>query len=103
RLRHKPPEGGASREHTHPLRFAEVPPMELASDDERLAAAAAGFAMLLRESAHRGSLTWRDVLGLAESAVGEDPHGYRRGFLDLIRRAAALAAAGFGESLPWRP
>ncbi|WP_205678826.1 vWA domain-containing protein [Aquisphaera insulae] len=65
-------------------------PAESASRDLRFAAAVAGFGMLLRDSPHKGNLTWSRVVDLATPAVGEDPGGYRREFLELVTKAAAL-------------
>ena len=56
------------------------------------ASAVAGFGMLLRKSEHRGSLTVDRVRSLAQDGLGEDPHGYRRGLLELIDAYAALSA-----------
>jgi secreted protein with Ig-like and vWFA domain len=66
-------------------------PLEQAGDDFRFSAAAAGFAMLLRNSAHRGDLTYERVLRLAESALGPDTGGYRAELVDLVRRAQQLS------------
>jgi len=43
--------------------------------------------MVLRRSAHRGSATFDAALELAQEGLGKDEAGYRREFLDLIRRA----------------
>ena len=62
-----------------------------ASDDFKFAAAVAGFGMLLRDSPHKGSLTYDAVLELASSAASRDPQGYRREFLTLVRKAQMLS------------
>ena len=62
-----------------------------ASDDFKFACAVAGFGMLLRESPHKGSLTYDAVLELASSAASRDPHGYVREFLSLVREAQMLS------------
>ncbi|QEH32746.1 hypothetical protein OJF2_12250 [Aquisphaera giovannonii] len=66
-------------------------PAESASRDLRFAAAVAGFGMLLRDSPHKGDMTFARVEDLAAPAVGDDPGGYRGEFLDLVRSARALA------------
>jgi len=43
--------------------------------------------MLLRESPHKGSLTYDAVLELASPAAGRDAQGYGREFLALVRKA----------------
>jgi len=62
-----------------------------ASDDFKFACAVAGFGMLLRESPHKGSLTYDAVLELASSAASRDAHGYGREFLTLVRKAQMLS------------
>lgn len=60
------------------------------SVDFQFAAAVAGFGMLLRESEHRGTLAVDEVLSLARAGLGDDPYGYRRGFLDMVRAYCCL-------------
>ena len=62
-----------------------------ASDDLKFAAAVAGFGMLLRDSADKGSLTYAGVLEIAESTLANDPSGYRREFVAAVRQAHALS------------
>jgi Ca-activated chloride channel family protein len=65
----------------------------MGSDDFKFASAVAGFGMLLRDSPHKGSLTYPAVLELATaSAEAEaDASGYRREFLELVRKAQSLS------------
>jgi Ca-activated chloride channel homolog len=58
-----------------------------ASGDFKFAASVASFGMVLRRSAHRGSATLDAALELAQEGLGSDQAGYRREFLNLIRRA----------------
>ena len=46
--------------------------------------------MLLRDSQYKGNLTYAAVLELAQGGLGNDEHGYRAEFLEMVRRAAAL-------------
>lgn len=62
-----------------------------AATDVQFAAAVASFGMLLRDSPHRGNATYSAVVEIAESALIADPHGYRAEFLQMVRRAKALA------------
>ena len=62
-----------------------------ASDDFKFACAVAGFGMLLRESPHKGCMTYDAVLELASSAASRDEQGYRREFLTLVRKAQKLS------------
>lgn len=61
-----------------------------ADSDYRFAAAVASFGLMLRGSNYRGSLTWDDVLEMAETAQGDDQHGFRREFCELVRTAKLL-------------
>jgi Ca-activated chloride channel family protein len=62
-----------------------------ASDDLKFAAAVAGFGMLLRDSPHRGTLTYAGILEIAQPASARDPGGYRGEFLAGVQRARELA------------
>lgn len=86
KLRYKSPEGGPSRELAHPVRNG----MRAPSADLSFTMAVAGFGMLLRDSEHRGRLSWEDVERLAEAGRGRDAEGYRAEFVQLVRLAAKL-------------
>lgn len=60
-----------------------------ASSDFRFAAAVTEFAMLLKNSAHRGQATYESILELKDSARN-DPKGYRTEFFELVRQARGL-------------
>lgn len=93
RVRYQPPNGGASRELKHAVRYAHaVPTFERSSDDFRFAAAVAGFGQLLRGGRHTQQLGMRQVLAIAKASRGQDPEGYRRDFVALVQKAAALKA-----------
>jgi len=63
-----------------------------ASGDLKFATSVAGFGMLLRESPYKGTLTYAGVLELAQPTLADDPSGYRREFVDLVRKAQAATA-----------
>ncbi len=90
KLRYKPPTGDTSKLLKRGVvdegyGYAE------ASDDLKFASAVAGFGMLLRGSPHKGTLTYAAVLELGSASEGKDPSGYRREFLDLVRKAKSLS------------
>ena len=89
KLRYKAPEGQSSWMLQFPVTDTGAG-AEAASDDYRFAAAVAAFGMLLRDSPHKGSATFDDVLDLAQGAIGRDEGGYRVQFLDLVRKAREL-------------
>jgi Ca-activated chloride channel family protein len=90
RLRYKDPQGSASRllESAVTDRAGGV-----ASEDMRFASAVAAFALLLRDSEHRGRASFDQVLALARGARGEDEEGYRGEFIDLVETARSLQGA----------
>jgi Ca-activated chloride channel family protein len=62
-----------------------------ASPEQRFAAAVAAFGLVLRKSSYRGEAGFELARGLAESAAGPDPNGYRAEFIGLVRRTEGLA------------
>ena len=60
------------------------------SNNFRFSAAVAGFGMLLRDSEHKGNITWDKVTLLAKLARGEDELGYRGEFIRLVNSAKLL-------------
>ena len=92
KLRYKQPTGDVSAK----LEFALTDAgrrFEQASADFKFAAAVAEFAMILRDSPHKGAATLGDVLAWAAAATahsGADVGGHRGEFLDLVRKAQVL-------------
>jgi len=89
KVRYKEPDGNRSRLIERPVLDRLEPP----STDFRFASAVAGFGMLLRQSEHRGSMATERVLALARAGLGDDPDGYRRGFLEMVHAYRSLTAA----------
>jgi Ca-activated chloride channel homolog len=90
KLRYKQPEGDASTKVEYPL-VDEGKDYARASGDFKFAAAVAGFGMILRDSPHKGTLTFDAVLELAQEGIGEDRGGYRAEFIELVRKAKQIA------------
>ncbi|MBL8965570.1 MAG: VWA domain-containing protein, partial [Spirochaetaceae bacterium] len=61
-----------------------------ASGDFRLAAAAAGYGLILRRSAYKGLADWPLVLGLAKEAAAAAPSDRRAEFVGLVEKASKL-------------
>ena len=73
-------------EQAHPLRLEVIDqgtPFEQASENLRFAASVTGMAMLMRDSPHRGSLSYDQVVTWAQQARQYDPHGWRQEFVQL--------------------
>jgi Ca-activated chloride channel family protein len=64
-----------------------------ASADFKFAAAVASFGMLLRDSEYKGDFSYDAVLEIAREGLGADEQGYRKAFLEMVRKAKELAAA----------
>jgi Ca-activated chloride channel homolog len=90
RLRYKEPTGSKSRLLSTPV----VDRGERSADDLRFASAVAAFAMVLRNSEHKGNASYDLVLALARESRGEDPEGYRGEFISMVERARSLSAGG---------
>ncbi len=87
RLRYKEPGEDASR-------LIELPIARDAGDagsDQSFAAAIAGFGQLLRGGVYTGGWSYADAIALAEAHTGDDPFGYRREAVTLMRLAESLA------------
>jgi secreted protein with Ig-like and vWFA domain len=89
KMRYKAPDGDASKKLEWPVKddgksFGE------ATGEMQFAAAVAGFGMLLRDSQYKGNLTYAADLELAQGGIGRDEHGYRKEFLEMVRKAKEL-------------
>jgi len=89
KVRHKEPDSTTSRLHQFPVSDSGET-LGSASGDFKFAAAVAAFGMLLRDSPHKGDVTFDGVLELARSGKGSDSWGYRGEFLDLVRKAKEM-------------
>ena len=90
KLRYKDPDADASQLLSFTIKDDDVP-FEQASEDLKFAASVAGFGMILRQSEHKGTATLDGVLEIAEEGLGDDRYGYRREFIELVRKAKALS------------
>jgi Ca-activated chloride channel family protein len=96
RLRYKDPKGSTSQL----LETAVNDRTSAASEDLRFASAVAEFAMLLRDSEHKGEASWEQTLSLARGARGDDEQGYRGEFIGLVETARSLAEQGVSATGP---
>jgi Ca-activated chloride channel family protein len=89
KLRYKQPDGDTSTKIEFPIANSDQN-LEDASADYHFAAAVAEFGMILRGSPYKGAANYTSVLQLAQAGLGEDPHGYRKAFIELVHKAALL-------------
>ncbi len=90
KLRYKRPDADTSRLIERPLRRADIAPAP--SERLKFAAAVAAFADALRGGTHLGAMNFPAIVRLASESRGDDPYGYRAGFIELAETARALAA-----------
>jgi Ca-activated chloride channel family protein len=89
KIRYKRADGDTSRRLEYGV-VDEGRSFAQASDDLKFASAVAGFGMLLRDSADKGSLAYPGILEIAESTLSKDSSGYRQEFVAAVRQAQAL-------------
>ncbi|WP_423331260.1 YfbK domain-containing protein [Rhizobium wenxiniae] len=91
KLRYKQPDGDTSRLITTAVTQANaVSDFNAAPQDVRFATAVAAFGQKLRGAGALEAYSYGSILDIARNARGEDPFGYRSGFLDLVRLAETL-------------
>jgi Ca-activated chloride channel family protein len=90
RLRYKKPDADTSQLLEYPIAKGSVATLERLSPDFRFAASVAAFGQLLRGGKYVGNYGYGDVERLARGALDEDPEGYRREFLSLVKLAGSL-------------
>lgn len=91
KLRYKNPKGSKSQLIEQPLEDRSVRIVNT-TDNFRFAAAVAGFGMLLRDSVHKGDLTYDAVARLAQDAKGKDLEGYRQEFIRMVESCNLMAS-----------
>jgi Ca-activated chloride channel family protein len=89
KVRYKQPDGDVSTKLEFPLTDTSTK-WEQSSRDFRWAAAVAGFGMMLRESPHKGALSWSLVEELAAEGRAEQQSAERAEFVSLVEKARAL-------------
>lgn len=90
KLRYKQPDGHKSQLIVAPVKNTPVQ-FEQATSDFRFASAVAAFGMLLRKSEHLPNANYASILEIANATRGEDRHGYRGEFIQMVTTAGRLA------------
>lgn len=84
KFRYKPASGNQSSllvERAVPAVCTAIP-----SENFHFAAAVAESGLLLRNSTHKGSANWDQVLARAQKGMGTDANGYRQEFISLVQK-----------------
>ncbi|HEY7640966.1 MAG TPA: VWA domain-containing protein [Steroidobacteraceae bacterium] len=90
KLRYKKPQSDTSELLEYPVAKGSVATLEKLSPDFRFAASVAAFGQLLRGGKYVGNFGYAEVEKLARGALDDDPEGYRREFLALVKLADSL-------------
>ena len=90
KLRYKQPDGDTSTKIEMPVTDRGLS-YSKASDDFKFAAAVSQFGMILRNSPHKGTASFDGVVELADEGKGKDEKGYRGEFVEMVKKAKALA------------
>ena len=94
KLRYKEPTGSVSKLVQGVVTDEQV--RQAPSVDQRFAGAVAAFALRLRGNEAMG-MDFAAIASEARRALGSDPQGYRREFLQLVERAARLSGSSTRE------
>jgi Ca-activated chloride channel family protein len=89
KVRYKQPNGSASQLLSTPI-SAQQTTFNTCSSDVQFACAVAAFGMILRNSEYKGEANLAQVKTMAESNKGTDPNGYRKDFVELLKKAEVL-------------
>lgn len=89
KFRYKRPEEQRSQLITMPLAATEKSLMN-ASNAFKFSAAVAEFGMLLKDSEFKGDASYDQVLQLANASRGDDSYGYRKQFVNLVKKSKEL-------------
>lgn len=92
KLRYKHPESDSSEKLELAVSDQLTPFSEMDSEFQ-FAAAVANFGLQLRKSDYRGNWTYSDIEAVARQAKGEDPHGFRDEFLQMVSVARSLTTS----------
>ena len=101
KLRYKLPDADASTRIDQPVVAKDITPAE-PSESFRFASSVVEFALLMKDSAHKGSASFDAVVKRARAAKGADDNGWRAEFIRLVETAQLLQASQPNTSAPRR-
>ena len=86
-IRYKKPKENSSIEINSSIQIKENVINKIDFD---FAQSIAGFGMILRDSKFKGNLNFNQIIKMAEASKGEDKEGYRKEFVDIVKKAKVL-------------
>jgi Ca-activated chloride channel family protein len=89
-VRYKKTLGADSGELGYEIDGSDLTPQ---SDNMNFAAAVAAYGMILRGSEYKGNADFKMVQELAAKGLKYDPHGYRKAFIELAKKASDIYSA----------
>ena len=92
KVRYKLPNENESKLITTPVTEATGRDNATLESETDWAVAVASFGQLLKGGKYTGTMTYDDVLKLANEAKGQDPFGYRAEFITLVHKAKTAAS-----------
>lgn len=95
KIRYKLPQEDVSKLIETPIKASSG---ETISDDVRFGVAVASYGQMLKGGKYTGTLTYDDVIDMAQKAKGSDEFGYRAEFINLVR--LSKTAAGLPDTQP---
>jgi Ca-activated chloride channel family protein len=90
KVRYKSPDRAHSVELQHVVPAADTRETS-PSNNLAFASSVAEFAMLLKQSEHRGAASFQNALQRARLSKGADELGYRANFIQLVETASLIA------------
>lgn len=90
KIRYKKPDSETSQLMKHVVNY-QSQKWDNTSADFRFSASVAEFGLLLRDSEFKGKANYKQVVTLANQALGRDPEGYRSEFVRLVKLADSLS------------
>ena len=67
----------------------------------KFATAVASFAQLLKGGRYMDSISYDSILELANKGMNNDNNGYRKQFVELVKRAKQIASGSSGWKSSW--
>jgi Ca-activated chloride channel family protein len=90
KIRYKRPNSNSSNLLEFSLQYNPIDFID-SSNNLQWAAVVAEFGLLLRESKFKGNANYEQVLDISRRSKGEDREGYRKEFIDLVKKTRELA------------